>query len=697
MTVQSGTIAASTLPGQSPARSSSGKAKAGILQNVKIGTRITGGFVVVLIVLALLGAVSWMGTSNSVGAFANFTRVSGHFNEMKEAQTQFLAARAQVREFALTGNKKVIAGWEARKQAIATPLAAFVADAMDPDLKAAAMHQQEVLKKWFDAVDQAMALRDKRDALLNGDLADAGPEARNALVYMAKSAGAQNDAEGASLATVALDNLLSVMLIGNQFQSDSDPAHVDAFHAAANLFNRSIGPLSDKFGDGPLATKLTVVITNTTKYKNAFENFASAVMNLNHTVNDIMVPMAAEFDKGIADIASGQAKNLEDVRDQTTKNSNQTKTINTVLTVVAIVLGIVFAWLTSRTIVPPIRRITAVMGRLANNDLAADVTGSERKDEIGAMAQAVQVFKDNMLRAADLAEAQKSEHLEKEQRVKKLAELTAEFDAKIGTVVQAVSSQASQMEASAQSLNATAEVATKQSAAMAAASEEASSNVQTVASAAEELSSSIAEISRQVAQSSKIANGAVMEADRANQMIQGLVQASQKIGDVVALITDIANQTNLLALNATIEAARAGEAGKGFAVVAAEVKNLANQTAKATEEIGVQINGVQGATQSAVQAIHAISKTIGEINGIASTIAAAVEEQSAATKEIARNVEQAATGTQEVASNITGVGQAANDTGSAAGRVLASASDLSRQSAALQDVVTKFLVNVKAA
>ncbi len=200
-----------------------------------------------------------------------------------------------------------------------------------------------------------------------------------------------------------------------------------------------------------------------------------------------------------------------------------------------------------------------------------------------------------------------------------------------------------------------------------------------------------------MAQSSRIAAGAVGEADKANSMVQGLAEASQKIGAVVALITDIANQTNLLALNATIEAARAGEAGKGFAVVAAEVKNLATQTARATEEIGQQISGVQGATKNAVEAIASISKTIGEINGIASTIAAAVEEQSAATKEIARNVEQASTGTQEVTSNITGVSQAANDTGSAASQVLSSARDLAQQSESLKAVVTQFLVNVKAA
>ncbi len=294
-------------------------------------------------------------------------------------------------------------------------------------------------------------------------------------------------------------------------------------------------------------------------------------------------------------------------------------------------------------------------------------------------------------------EVQRQTAAEKAQRSRRIDAITAEFDADIGKVVQTVASQADELQSSAQSLSSTAEESTKQASAVAAASEQAAANVQTVASATEELSSSIGEISRQVAQSSRIAAGAVGEAEKANQMVQGLADASQKIGAVVALITDIANQTNLLALNATIEAARAGEAGKGFAVVAAEVKNLANQTAKATEEIGGQIGGVQSATKNAVDAIASISNTIGQINAISSAIAAAVEQQAAATKEIARNVEQAATGTQEVTTNISGVNEAANDTGSAASQVLASARELAGQSESLKTVVTRFLSSVKAA
>jgi methyl-accepting chemotaxis protein len=345
----------------------------------------------------------------------------------------------------------------------------------------------------------------------------------------------------------------------------------------------------------------------------------------------------------------------------------------------------------------PIRRITETMGKLAAHDLAASIDGIGRKDEIGRMASAVQVFKTSMIDGDRLKAEQEAAQKKTAERARRMDEITRAFEASVGTVVEGVASQATQMESSAQSMSATAEETTKQASAVAAASEQSSANVQTVASATEELSSSISEIGRQVSHSSRIAAGAVSEAGKANDQVQGLVSASQKIGEIVALINEIADQTNLLALNATIEAARAGEAGKGFAVVAAEVKNLATQTSKATDDIRVQISSVQSATQDAVRAIGTIGKTIGEIDQIATTIAAAVEEQGAATQEIARNVEEAAKGTQEVSSNITGVTEAANGTGAVAGQVLSAARALTGQSGHLRTLVQTFLSDVKAA
>jgi methyl-accepting chemotaxis protein len=345
-----------------------------------------------------------------------------------------------------------------------------------------------------------------------------------------------------------------------------------------------------------------------------------------------------------------------------------------------------------------IRGLSGKMKTVAGGDLSVEFPEAARRDEIGLMARAVKVFRDSMEEAERLrAEQEGVKARAAEERRRALSELADSFDRSVGGIVGTVASAATEMQSAAHSLTSTAEESSRQATAVAAASVEASTNVQTVASAAEQLSASIGEIARQVAQSSAIADQTAEQARHTNGTIQGLAQAAQKIGDVVGLIQTIAGQTNLLALNATIEAARAGEAGKGFAVVASEVKALANQTAKATEEIAGQISGIQGATGAAVTAIQSIGGTIDRMREIAGTIAAAVEQQSAATKEIANNVGQAAAGTDEVSSNISGVTQSASEVGAAAGQVLGSATELSQQSERLRKEVVEFLANVRAA
>jgi methyl-accepting chemotaxis protein len=363
----------------------------------------------------------------------------------------------------------------------------------------------------------------------------------------------------------------------------------------------------------------------------------------------------------------------------------------------ALAISAIMCWLLARGIGAPVGRMAGLMGRLADGDKGIEVVGAERADEVGAMARAVEVFKRNAIEADRLAQAQAEEQAAKERRAAMVDGLVREFERVSVEVLGSVTGAAEQLNATAQSMASLAEQTNRQATASAAAAEQTSANVQTVAAATEEMAGTLREISGQVVRSSTIAGQAVEEAERTNGTVRGLAEAAQKIGEVVDLINNIASQTNLLALNATIEAARAGEAGKGFAVVASEVKNLANQTSKATEEIASQVSAMQSATAGAVTAIGGIGTTISSMSEIATSISGAVEEQSAATAEIARNVQQAAAGTQEVSSNVAQVTRAATETGSAAREVLSASEGLSRQSDRLRQEVERFLAGIRAA
>ena len=354
--------------------------------------------------------------------------------------------------------------------------------------------------------------------------------------------------------------------------------------------------------------------------------------------------------------------------------------------------------LLNRGVTRPLRRMREIMSHLATGDNAVEISGIDRSDEIGDMARAVEVFKHNAIEKQRLeTERDEQERLNREQRRQELREFASVFDANVGRIVATISSASNELQITAESMASTADETSRQATAVATGAEQASANVQTVASGAEEMTSSIGEIAAQVANSSKIAENAVAEAQATSGKVQSLVEASQRIGEVVDLINDIASQTNLLALNATIEAARAGEAGKGFAVVAAEVKSLASKTAMATEEIAAQIGSIQDATGEAVDAIQSIDHSIGEINGISTSVASAVEEQAAATHEISRNSQQAASGVQDVTTNIESVNKAASDTGAAANQVLGSARELTEQSEALKRATEEFLSKLNAA
>ncbi|CAN5497661.1 HAMP domain-containing methyl-accepting chemotaxis protein [soil metagenome] len=399
--------------------------------------------------------------------------------------------------------------------------------------------------------------------------------------------------------------------------------------------------------------------------------------------------------KMLNELLADQAK-LSDAMTAQASSSVQTVVIAAAMgLLVSLMLAI---WIGISGLSRPISQLKVVMEKFAGSDFEASTPGLQRRDEIGEMARAVEVFKTNGREVERMTmDQQMGEQRATAQRKADMQKMANDFEGAVGKIIETVSSASGELETAAGTLTKTAERSQQLTTLVAAASEVASTNVQSVASATEQMASSVNEISRQVQESSNIANQAVDQARKTNARVGELAKAAARIGDVVELINTIAGQTNLLALNATIEAARAGDAGRGFAVVASEVKALAEQTARATGEISNQINGIQAATQESVGAIKEIGDTIGRMSEISSTIASAVEEQGAATQEISRNVQQASQGTMQVTSNIGDVQRGAIETGSASSQVLAAAQSLSSESGLLKQEVSKFLNSVRAA
>ncbi len=482
-----------------------------------------------------------------------------------------------------------------------------------------------------------------------------------------------------------------------RFLATSDPKGPATFKTNVTKAGAAIEALEKTPGAEPVSGAIASLKSALKDYDATFADLSGNMLQVDDLYANALQTQIRKLEELNETTRKSLVEDLEITKVYVDQLIARTTMIQEVLAVVGLLLGLGLAYFIGRSIVGPVTGMTSVMAKLAGGDKSVEIPARDSRDEIGEMARAVDVFKQSMLRADELAAEQRTEQERKEQRQAAIEEYIGHFDSSVRESLEALASASTEMRATAESMTGTADQTSRQATAVAAASEQASANVQTVAASTEEMSSSIAEISRQVEQSTLVTRKAVEEARQTTATMEGLAGAAQKIGEVVQLIQDIASQTNLLALNATIEAARAGDAGKGFAVVASEVKSLATQTGKATEEIGGQITAIQAATGQAVAAMKSIDSTIGEISEISTTIAAAMEEQGAATREITRNTQEAARGTQDVSSNIGGVTLAASETGAAAAQVLGSSSELGKQAETLRSEVDDFLTKIRAA
>jgi methyl-accepting chemotaxis protein len=668
----------------------------GSIARLNVKGRIYSGFGAVLLVMGIAVGAAVFGVKGGLDDFAVYSPVAANSTRAVTVEREFLETRRQLRTFLATPTEENAAKLKTQGQSALARIDDLIPRIISPERKKMLEDARADVVDYLAGLDQVVVdklavqktrtdIMDVRGAemvkVLDEEHHDAAAAANYALA----------DKWGAVMQALMVYRINVMRYLDRGIKEAGEQIAADRTQIEKLLDEVKSAPGSD-------LSAIATVHEDLAAYADATSDVIAANGKLVELVDNVMSAKGSEISGGIGAFVEKAGAALAELDDETRSAMQASWTMALAMAGIAVLLGVAIAWLVSRSIVNPVTNMTSAMGQLAGGDTATEIPARERSDEIGKMAAAVQVFKDNMIEAerlrAEQAENEKRAAAEKKATMHKMAN---DFESAVGSIVKAVAAASTELNSAAQSMTQTAEETSRQSGAVATASEQATANVQTVATAAEELSASVQEITRQVSQSSTISDRAVARAASTNDTVQMLAEGAKRIDDVVKLINDIAGQTNLLALNATIEAARAGEAGKGFAVVASEVKNLATQTAKATDEIAAQISEIQRATGESVTAIGDISAVIKEMSEISTAIASAVEEQGAATQEIARNVQEASAGTAEVTTNITGVNRAAGETGAAASQVLSSAGELSRHAESLQSELNKFLATIRAA
>src|SRR6478609_2947328 len=663
---------------------------------LRFRAKIMLGFAVTLAISAASMGIAYMGFERVSSGVDSYRRSVTEADLARNIDRELISYRSLARYFVATGKeedgKAALAAEASLKEAIIA--------SMKGTTNPARLDQVTKLEREFRAFTKIFAdilkVKEESTRIAQNQLMRSG----NSLRYKLDDLPSNADDTELQLITLGskkvAEQFQATTALVNTFIVNSDKTVAISAMARLKFVDNSLKAISSN------NEKIQQSIKEVAALLDEYRQSLTKLIDNSKEIDELTIEMtesAAAINKGSGAMKTDLLADQKRLEAESDTTIGETEQLILILAAGGFVLGCVWAFFLGKGISRPIARMCGAMRELAAGNFDVVLPGLGRRDELGEMAGAVEEFKLQAVAKAerDAASQEAQSKAASAARRVELIRFADEFEAAVGAIVSNVSASAVQLEASAGTLTRTAETTQSLSSQVAGASEEASSNMQSVASATEELSASVDEIGRRVKESSQIADAAVRQAEQTDNRIGKLSRAAQEIGDVVKLITAIAEQTNLLALNATTEAARAGEAGRGFAVVAAEVKSLASQTAKATDEISNHIAGMQGATQESVAAIKEIGGTIGRISDIASTIASAVEQQSSATQEIARSVQNVAQGTQEAAANVMHVNRGATETGSASEEVLNSARTLSSESTRLREELDRFMANIRAA
>ncbi|WP_207462482.1 methyl-accepting chemotaxis protein [Azospirillum sp. SYSU D00513] len=668
------------------------------VQDLGIATKIYTGFAVPLTLLGILGVLSWSSLDSGEASLGRYSAQARIALLATQADSELSDAFTAAREFTATGSKEATETFQKEMVAFRAAIADATRRSTLEETRQRAAEVIALEEKLTSGFARLVSAQEKKQELISDIVNTLGADTRRLLSESILAEKSSGNIDGTVEAAGASESFLLVRVLVARYVAEQKAEDLARIRNDLAGLSTLVATLPNRLTDPTARENLATVARNLPAYAAGIEEIARLGDEQRTITEEVLNRTGHRVAELIDLIRAGATSQQERLAQKASATVSSSKSLGGLVSAVALAVGLLMAWLIARGTAGPVARMTGAMSRLADGDCSVEIPATGRKDEIGRMAKAVQVFRDNMLRSRCMEdEAREAESRAAAERRAAMLKLADEFESGVQGIVETVASAATEMQGAATAMSSTATQASAQATAVAAASEEAAANVNTVAAATEELAASIQEIGRQVASSTSIAAKAVEEADRTNTAMKSLVVAAQQIGEVVELINSIAGQTNLLALNATIEAARAGEAGKGFAVVASEVKTLASQTARATDEIQAKVKEIQGATGGAQGAIEHIGKIISEMSEIATGIASAIEQQNAATREISGNVAQAARGTEEVTTNITGVTQAAAETGSAATQVLGASAELAREAEKLRAEVSSFIANVRAA